>query len=217
LPLKAFNELNPTTLFNKFGIELNSFILSFRITQHDVNSSNYTLTDLCTLVFLGEDAIADFTKDRIIVIGDFKEHDKISSTIGEIPGPLVLTNVILALENRDHIITGFKFFILLLGFFLLSYVAIYPEDLFQKMLRRVPEKQIYIRFIVRSVGIGVLIGLCSILYFVVFNIYLNVIYLGGYFLLLDSIANNYTAIKDKIRQLLYKPKPAVEANEQNNE
>ncbi|MCU4166092.1 CHASE2 domain-containing protein [Carboxylicivirga caseinilyticus] len=198
LPLKVYNELNQNVSKKRMSIELNSFILNFRITKHDINSSKYTLTDLCSLVFLGKDAIQDLAKDRIIVIGDFKEHDNVSTTVGEIQGPLILTNVILALENKDHIFTTFKFFVLFLGFFLLSCIAIYPTDIFQRMLDNIDEKRVIVRYLVKSAGIGAILLLCSILYYVVFNIYLNIIYLGGYFLLLDSIANNFTEIKAKI-------------------
>lgn len=200
LPLKVFMELNPSVSKNKLNIKLNSFILNIRLNKRDI----YTLTELNTLLFLEKDVIEDFSRDRIVVIGDFRKNDNVSTAVGEIPGPLILTNVILALENKDNILTISKLFILFLGFFILSFIAIYPEDLFNKLVRKIPEKLWYIRFLIRSIGVVVLLSLCTMTYYVVFSIYLNIIYLGGYFFVLDTLSNNYSDVKNKFGKFLPK-------------
>lgn len=200
LPLKVFETLHDTPQKNMLDIELNSFILNYRITKADINTAKYTLTDLSTLLFLGKDAIQNASKNRIVVIGDFKAYDKVSTSIGEIPGPLILVNVILSLENGDNIITIFKLFILFLGFFFLSFIAIYPEDLLNRMFSNISERRWYLKFFAESIGIGMLLGLCSTLYFIIFNIYLNIIYMGFYFLALNYISKNLRFSKPKLKK-----------------
>ena len=212
LPLKVFEAMPSSTIHKPWGINLNSFVLNYRITKHDL-TSRYTLTDLCSLVFLGKDVVKDMANNRIIVIGDFKASDKVSTSIGEVPGPLVLTNVILALENKDNILTFFKLSILFLGFFFFSFVAIYPENLMKKVFSKISDKNLLIKVTIEGLEFGLLIGLCSIIYFAVFNIYLNFIYLGTYFFTLNYISRNFRSIKFKIRGLLpWRPRRMLKSN-----
>ena len=128
LPLVVYESIystkfQPGTLVGKLDNNwvTGYFIPEYRIRNYDllINKS-YSLVTLGDLLILDNESIKELVSNRLIIIGDFTENDKVETPIGEISGPLLITNVLLSIENGDIIITiGFLVFILV-SYFLIS-------------------------------------------------------------------------------------------------
>lgn len=198
IPLKVFNELSSIDHSNKakrFAIKLNSFVLNQRIRNYKIENKAFMKVDLCEMVFLGKEVVEEFARNRVIIIGDFEGNDQVSTAIGEVPGPLILTNALLALYEGDNIVSLLKLFILWLSFFLFSFLAYYPNDILQNYLIRISKSKWYLILIIKGIGLGSLLLICSLVYFVVLDIYLNIVYLGVIFLVINFFAKNIRKFK----------------------
>lgn len=197
LPLLAYRALNgggyPKK--KKFAIRFNDFILNYRIRDYDLNSQKYLLTNLCDLLFLGEDAIRDFSRERIVVIGDLVKNDKFSTVMGSISGPLLLTNVLLALEHGDNEVGIVVLAVLLLVFFGLSYLAIYPDDLIQRWIEKKIGDRPLLKSIFKGLSFGFLLSLVWLLIFLFFELQLSFLWLVTYFLLVDYFSTRKKPVK----------------------
>lgn len=119
------------------SVRLTTFIPEIRISQFDLTNdfkaSLLNLSEIDTLIKLGVD-IDDFVKDRIVIVGDFLGNDQFDAVTGEIAGPLLLLNVILALEDGDNRIELKLIIFLIISYFLISIlVLLSDEDLRLKM------------------------------------------------------------------------------------
>lgn len=199
---------------------LRSFILDYRIRGYD-----YAQTQRYAKVHLGEwlstvynydteayDLREDFyklVKDRIVVIGDFEDRDIHETIYGDTPGPLVLLNTFLALEQGDNQITiGFLLF-LFLSYALVSYYAFSHQSVYRDLLKLVYKKikkkedgffeslSLFIFFF----------GLISVISFFIFGIHISVLVLAFYMYLLDKIE---TFLRQRIEKW-QSAKPLVES------
>ncbi len=81
-------------------MHLERFVPDMRILPQTMKKS-IPLGSLLTLV--ADPARArEYFKDYIVVIGNFAGGDKHETLVGPLPGPLILTNVYLALRHDDH-------------------------------------------------------------------------------------------------------------------
>src|SRR5690606_7262713 len=69
------------------------------------------------------------TKDKIGGLGDFEDSDMHETISGPTSGPLILVNVLLALEEGDKLISWSFVLFLVSGYFLISYKCYTKNDL----------------------------------------------------------------------------------------
>jgi hypothetical protein len=123
---KIFHTLDGDWIFPTFVIDHK--IRSYHLFDAP-DSLLYDKAYLGELLYLPEEAIWELTKDRIVVLGDFEDRDIHNTIFGEMPGPLILINSFLAIENKDNKVNMGFLFLLFVGFTLISYKAIYGIDL----------------------------------------------------------------------------------------
>jgi hypothetical protein len=141
--------------------------------------------NLGELFLLPDEDIAAFLEDKFVVIGDFYEID-LHETIFEITaGPVILLNAYLSLLNQDTRVNIFFFIILLGSFFILSMLAIYPEDLIEKYIKKKFGKIRWVRSLTSFVSYLLFLIIVSVFTFFVFNIHLNVFLLATYLFILE--------------------------------
>lgn len=168
-------------------IAFNDFVLDYRIRNRDLfrDTLNYPYSNLYTLSMLmefgAEDQIKDFTKDRIVVIGDFEVGDQHPTLYGDMAGPLILTNVYLALKNGDNRLPwGFVVFLLLV-FSYLSYIALTDKDFFETLItQKLAKNNLFFQILAQGITYMLFLALTSVVSFLVFNHYINFLLLTLY-------------------------------------
>ncbi|MDB5089910.1 MAG: hypothetical protein JWR09_3904 [Mucilaginibacter sp.] len=129
--------------------------------------------------------------DKIIFIGNF-DMDKAQTAIGEMPGTVVLANIYLTLKNGHHLVSIWWFLFMLAVFILLSYLA-----WFKKMPKvNLHLKIIFSEQIAKFINdycsyFGVML-LVSVLSFLVFHIFVNILFSSLIFSTIEFFTNkNY--------------------------
>lgn len=219
IPLKMYEithqkKFTKGTFFNYLGGKpiLTNFVPKLPIRNYDLfdtrdTTKKYNWLRLGELLDFGEEAALEECKNRILVLGSFSgNNDKHESWLGDMYGPLILLNTYLALVNGDNVITWGWMIFLFLGFFLMSFFLFWQTD-FKKMkffmwldfwLNRGLFKHI-IRLMTYVFGLSTI----SVISFLFFGIHLNIMVMGGFFYLLDSL------VKYFYRKKGWLPKPAL--------
>lgn len=170
---------------------LNHFIMNYRLLQTDVNNqqAGFNPINLGELLSLPEEDVASYLDGKFVVIGDFFEVD-LHETIFEITaGPLILLNAYWSLINQDTKVNIFFFIIVLGAFYFLSILAIYPEDLIEKYIRKKYGKIPWVRSLTSFVSYLLFLIIVSVITFFVYNIHLNVFLLAVYLFILEKVSN----------------------------
>jgi len=163
---------------------LNHFIMNYRLLQQDIENqeTGFNPINLGELLMLPENIVMDFLKGKIVVIGDFFEVDR-HETIFEITsGPVILVNAYLSLLHQDTKVGLVFFLIVFISFYGLSYMAIFPEDLIEKYIRKKYGKIKWVKNLTSFVSYLLILIITSVLTFFLFNVHLNVFLLTVYLL-----------------------------------
>lgn len=181
-----------------------SFVVDHKIRSYDLfdapDSLQYDKAYLGEMLFLPPEAIWELTKDRIIVIGDYEDRDIHSTIYGSMPGPLILTNAFLALENMDCRIHWQFIVLLLVGFWLVSYRCFYGKDfltdfVFLKFLGLFRANR---RLATGFLNYFVYFLVLSIISYFLFDIHLSVLFLSIYIEIISRL-------KKRLAKLIFKP------------
>ncbi|QHT68370.1 CHASE2 domain-containing protein [Rhodocytophaga rosea] len=194
-------EFKPGMIVDELGGKpvLSSFILDHRIFQEDVMAPNaplYHKLYLNELLKLDPEYIHDFTKDKIIIIGDLDNRVDMHKTIyGDMLGPVILLNAFLALENGDNQITWYFLLFLLCSYMLISYVCFKQVDILEGWLFRWLPKWLaipgYVKEMMESFASYLLyFGLLSIMSYMLFNFHLTIFLISIYMQVLEWIIKN---------------------------
>ncbi|OJJ21341.1 hypothetical protein BKI52_12330 [marine bacterium AO1-C] len=198
---------------------LNSFIIDYRIrpfgfsgdaqesgksinkkdTVKPVNYSKIYLGELLALLetdddgnVVSADALYEFTKNRIVFIGDFAidNGNDIHETIyGDTQGPLILLNAFLALENRDNQITAGFILYLFLAYFFISFVTFYYKTIYGKWVQRITRKSDAGSFFASMTVFLAYFMTISIISFFIFNIHIGTLILAFYMNIIEKVKN----------------------------
>lgn len=190
IPLKVYEDLNNVRfkdygLFARLGKKL---IFNDFVPEHKLNSYNlleaktYPVINLNEIIRVNDVNFGSYIKDRIIVIGNFNTDMK-NTIYGNIPGPLIILNSYLALENNDNKISFFLIFMVFIVFACFSFIIITPKDKIESTLLKIPVIGGFL------VGIGYVLSmtLIALVIYLLFNNNLNLAYIGFFFYLENLI------------------------------
>lgn len=77
--------------------------------------------DLSLLLALPDDLLASYARDRILLLGDYVDHDIHLTAVGDLPGSVVVANAYLGLVAGDDVVGWPLVAVLWVAFTLLSY------------------------------------------------------------------------------------------------
>jgi hypothetical protein len=170
---------------------LNSFILDHRVLLHpwefDTNGY-YAHTYLSEMLQMPAPLVHEMTKGRIIVLGDFQDRDIHETIYGAMPGPVILVNAFLALENQDNRITiGFILF-LLTGYTFISYRCFSQTNFVEHIvINRLPLPDDIKKMVATMADYLLLLILLSIISYFLFNVHLTILLLAIYMQVLEWV------------------------------
>ena len=213
LPLTLYQEIDGGKFEHKGPfwylndkLAFNDFVLDYRIRNADLHRDtlNYPYMNLFDVMMLAnfgaEDQVREFTKDRIVVIGDFEVADQHPTMYGDMAGPLILTNVYLALENGDNRLPwGFPL-LLFVVFCYLSYIALTNKDFFETFIsQKIAKNNLFIQILAQGITYLVFLALTSVISFILFNHYINFLLLTLYLNIVEVFRKWITGKLDRKR------------------
>ncbi|HAS43258.1 MAG TPA: hypothetical protein DCS93_22450 [Microscillaceae bacterium] len=134
----------------------------------------------------------EFTRDRIVFIGDFAvdNGNDIHETIyGDTQGPLILLNAFLALENRDNQITVGFILYLLVAYWFISFATFYYKTIYGKWIQRLTRKSDAGSFFASMTIFLAYFMTISIISFFTFNIHIGTLILAFYMNMIEKGKN----------------------------
>ena len=196
---KSNYPINNFTTWLNAKQSLNTFIVDFRVRPYDLFEAplqkRYAVINLGEILMANDSMFQAMIQDKIIILGDFLKHDIHETFYGDIPGPLILYNVFLALRAKDNIISPFILLFLLITYFILSYNIFAVKKLqnrrFFGVLYNLPLGKFFIEYISNFLFLGV----SSVICYFIFNIHLNILLLGLYLNGLDYFFSLWEARK----------------------
>jgi hypothetical protein len=186
--------------FHDGTLSLNSIALDLRIRQHHIinnrvkkaNAEDTTIYNLTPMYNLGNlpppilQSIVSEYQNKIIVIGDFQDRDIHSTSYGQTAGPLIQLNAFLALEKEDNRLHWYGLLIIFLMIWLLCWFMPFldnPEAI--PFLARFRRGRFSLFF--QVIQYTLILGVFSMVYFLVSGIYINTMIIGFYFGLREDI------------------------------
>ncbi len=169
---------------------LNSIVLDFRIRNSDLfqGTEGYPSAHLGELLRMSETEIQEMVRNRIVIIGDFKEEDIHGSVFGDIPGALILLNAYLALVSGDKIISAHFLIFLSVIYLIISYNIFYGKRIEEhQWIIRIIRSVIRGRFIANLLNYLLIMGAVSVFSYFIFNIHINILLIAAYLTVLGHI------------------------------
>lgn len=169
---------------------LNHFILNYRLLQQDIENleAGFNPINLGELLILPREDIADFLHNKIVVIGDFFENDMHETIFEVTAGPVVLVNAYLAISNQDTVVNILFLFIVLLVYFGLSFIAIYPEDMIERYIKKKYGSIKWLGNLTSFMSYIIILIITSSITYFLFNIHLNVFMLSVYIFIIEKVS-----------------------------
>ncbi len=139
-----------------------------------------------------QDYIYGLTQDRVIFVGDFEDRDVHETIYGDTPGPIILLDAFLALEEGDNQIRIPFVTFLFISFLTISYITFRYRTVYGSWLRVATfTRQRKESTLLENLTVYLIyFGLVSIITFFLFNIHISVLVLAFYMYSLEK-ARNY--------------------------
>lgn len=197
VPVLMYKTLNQKVisdgLFSKYDDGqpiLNSIIVDYPIRTYELlDEPEYTLVNLSELLILPEEVIVnEYLKDRIILMGDL-QNDTHNTIFGPMAGTLILLNTYLTLEGGHHRLPWMWLIFLIVSYSLLSYRVFFAhkKDITASGKRKkITEKY---PFLLSFFGYLFILGLLSVLSYLIFGIHVNILIIAIYFNVCGLIRN----------------------------
>jgi len=192
IPLLMYEKLYSAE-FGKWGflyvmgrkLSLNAMVPHFRI--RNIDNSGYYM-NLGEILKTPEPVMLNLAKNRIIVIGDFRERDKHETIFGNMPGPLLLVNAYLSIVKGDNLISPFFLICLFAVYTTISYKLFYGKRLeeYQTDMRL---GRRFFHFIGKPLSYGLMLSIVSVILYLIFNIHINILLIAGYLSVIDYLWN----------------------------
>lgn len=168
--------------FSKGSLALNSLALSIPVRSFDIftgDSLGYNSVNLCEVINLPLPFIKELTKNKIIIIGDFKDRDIHPTLYGNTPGPLIQLNAYLALVNGDNLLHWPILCFLFVNYLIISWF-LFTGNVFisNKWTEKFKKSKMGIFYdFIKYAFFLILINIFS---YIIFGIHLNVLIIGIY-------------------------------------
>ena len=166
----------------------NGFILQYRVRVNAdslKNNSPYHYAHLGELLTLPPTEIQHLARNRIVILGDFEDLDVHSTLFGELPGPVILLNAFLALEQGDNRLPLYFILLIFTGYWLLSYRC-FARTRAKPWLQGLPLPEEIKRVLSDFLWYWLSLTALSILTYLLFNIPLTIFFTALYFQLLGG-------------------------------
>ncbi|MHC1737534.1 MAG: hypothetical protein AB9882_05950 [Ignavibacteriaceae bacterium] len=201
IPLIMYEQLNKERMEKGFPVNsmgsvfaFNNVIIDYVIRKHDIDykltDAPYPFVNIRELMDLPGEVFEPMVKDRMILIGDFREKDNYPTTFGDMPGTLIMLNVFLTLENGKHVISLVWLILIFIFYAILSYY-IFDVTEKEKLEERLSRHRV-LKFLRKFIGFVFIVIVFSIFSYLVYNIHLNVFIIGLYLNLLDTMIIKYS-------------------------
>ncbi|MEM8893703.1 MAG: CHASE2 domain-containing protein [Bacteroidota bacterium] len=161
---------------------LNNFIINYKVLQKDIDDleAGFNPINLGELLLLPDEDIQEYLRDKIVVIGDFRENDMHETLFEVTAGPLILVNVLLSLEAKDTYVNFWFFVLLASAFMYVSYMSLTDKDVIEEAIQRRFGNVTLAKYLAGFASYLAILSLLSISTFFIFNIHLNVFFLSCY-------------------------------------
>ncbi|MDH5598003.1 MAG: hypothetical protein OEY34_02700, partial [Cyclobacteriaceae bacterium] len=120
---------------------------------------------------------------------DFKESDMHDTLLGEMPGPLLLTNAYLTLLYQENQITLLMMIFLFMAFLLVSLKVFLPEDPLEKWILELTKNQKLVVLISNILSYFAIILIIVFSAYFIFGLLLNVLWFIPYLYLLEKFVD----------------------------
>ncbi len=197
LPLKMYMDLynadfHPGLISRMNGkASFNTIIIDFKVRDIDIREEKsghtYPYVNLGEFTELPDSVIRQTLKDRIVVIGDFRERDLHQTIIGPMHGGMILLNVFLSLENNENTIKPFFIIILFIVFFLVSLDIFSDKNIRERKYVKKLSKNRFGKFMVKFLEYLVYLIIASVIIYIFYNIHINILIAALYLKVLDSL------------------------------
>ena len=190
------------------GISLPNPIVDYKVRKSDfrvgsnLGESNFTIWKMGSLLeyqaLLPPEMQAEFFRDRIVLIGDFA-NDLHTTPFGISPGPLLIYNAYLSLEEGNSIVSLWWILLLFIGYWIISWRAFNdieiepPQWLAKSLDSRVG------RLVLNTIDDAFLLVLLTVLSYFFFNIHITILILLLYIKAAEFCWNQYVKFKTRKR------------------
>ena len=144
---------------------------------------------------------ADLAENKIVIIGDFTEHDIHDTYMGKISGPVINVNAYLSLKNNNLSIPSWYILFLIGLYMAISYCIIMNVKILKTIKLYDKIKFISIRVIISSLGLTSLLTVIAILIYLLFSLEFNILIPSIYFSVLLA-CSKYKYYKTSSKQTL---------------
>ncbi len=200
IPLLMYEKLY-NAKFSKCGLlyfmngklSLNAMVPNFRIRNSDIDHSG----SLWEILNTPEPFMLKMVKNRIIVIGDFTERDKHETVFGNMPGPLLLVNAYLSIVKGDNLISPLFLICLFAVYTMISYKLFYGKK-FKEDQKDIRSGRRFFRFIGKPLSYGLMLGIVSVILYLIFNVHINILLIAVYLSVIDYFWNYNLMLRSRI-------------------
>ncbi len=168
---------------------LNNFIMNYRLLQKDIINleAGFNPINMGELLFLEDNDIQEFTANKIVVIGDFFEHD-MHETLFEISsGPLILLNAYITIKEGDSFVNIWFFALLMIVYSCLSYFVFVEGDYMERVIIKKFGSIKIAASLAGFMSYLIILTLLSLVTFFLFNIHINIFFIAVAFYILDKM------------------------------
>lgn len=159
----------------------------FRVGTN-LKEKNFKIVALGLLLSLGEEAAADFFKDQIVLIWDFK-NDMHATPFGSSPGILLIYNAYLTLEDGSNLVSAWWLLLLLAGFTLISWRIFNDIEFTPPRWLRGLFRSRLAQWVLEAIDEIVLLIALTVLSYFLFNVHVNILVLLIYCKIVDVLWN----------------------------
>jgi hypothetical protein len=194
LPAAMYHETQGTKLWERGGLArsdgdwwLNSFIVDLPIRKAHIGNEVVYWNLGESMVLYTPEEIQGLTKDRVIIVGDFFDHDIHQTLLGEQPGPLIVANAYLGMLQgipRIKLLDGFLIFILY--FFSTIYVLAW-----RKHKEKISGRMKAGKFALKYLTYILIFSLYSIFLYLLTSRHFQLLIFGLYFNLFEYLVDRY--------------------------
>ncbi len=174
---------------------LSNPIIDFRVRPHDLDVDNrYSLFDMGSLLFQftfwEEGDIRELLSGRTIVLGDFY-NDKHQTVFGTVPGPMIVHNALLTLQERETLIHLRWLLLLLVLFFWMSWRIWHEEEAGTRSWLWSRSQTALGKIVADSIDDTFFLVLGTIASYLIFNIHINILILLIYLKLVAWVLRRF--------------------------